>query len=267
MTPAASGRWRTMAVALATALLGLLAGCGLNEPPPPTPVPQDEARELGIAVPAYVDPTDATYWQSIIEAPPQLRDVIVNPNNGPGAEASEQHVQLIRTLRDAGVRVLGYVMTGWGVRDQAEVTQDIDRWREWYGVDSIFLDEAASVSEEVGTYAEYAATIHQSGGVAVLNPGIVPDRGYFEFADAIVTFEDPLDAYAKIKQPPEWLRTETRTEVWHIVSGAPQDQLAEVVSRARQQGAEEIFVTDDVEPNPYDSLPSYWSAKRNAVGE
>jgi hypothetical protein len=158
-------------------------------------------------------------------------------------------------------------MTGWGERDPESVTQDIDRWKEWYGVDSIFLDEAASVPEEVSTYADYAAQVHDSGGIAVLNPGIVPDQGYFEFADAIVTFEDPLDAYFSAKEAPEWLRGQTRTEVWHIISGAPEERLDEVLNRARQQGAGRIFVTDDEEPNPYDSLPTYWSAKQEAVEE
>lgn len=62
-------------------------------------------------------------------AAPQVRDVISSPASGPGASKSEQHVQLIRALADAGIQVLGYVLTGWGDRDQAAVFQDIDHWR------------------------------------------------------------------------------------------------------------------------------------------
>lgn len=267
MTRAAFRRKRLAAAVSAFALLCLLAGCGVGDPAPPPTFPPAGEGELYIAVPGYVYPTGSDYWQSVIEAAPQVRDVIVNPNSGPGAAVSERHIQLIGTLHDAGVRVLGYVKTGWGDRDQAAVTQEIDRWREWYGVSNIFLDEAAAVPEEVGTYEDYAAMVHDSGGIAVLNPGIVPDRGYFEFADAIVTFEDPADAYFNSREPPEWLRTETRADVWHIISDVPQDRLEEVMERARQHGATEIYVTDDVEPNPYDSLPSYWSDKVDAVGE
>lgn len=253
------------AALLAAAVLSSVAGCGVGQPAP-SPSPPTEDSGLSIAVPAYVNPPDSVYWQSVIEAVPKVRDVIVNPNSGPGAAVSQPYVQLIRTLRDAGIRVLGYIPTEYGARDPALVSGEIDRWREWYGVDDIFFDEATAVAEGIPTYAAYAATVHEAGGHVVLNPGLIPDRGYFEFADAVVTFEDPVDAYFNIKEPPEWLRSETRTEVWHIVSTAPQDRLGEVVDRARQYGADHIYVTDDVEPNPYDSLPSYWGAKLDAVG-
>lgn len=179
---------------------------------------------------------------------------------------SESYVQVIGALRDAGIRVLGFVHTEYGARDPATVRGEIDRWKEWYGVDNIFLDEAPVVSRWIPTYASYAAVVHDAGGVVVLNPGLIPDRGFFEFADAIVTFEGPVGAYSKMKEPPKWVRSETRTELWHIVHSAPEDRLGEVVNRARQHGADKIYVTDDVEPNPYDRLPSYWSGKLAAVG-
>jgi hypothetical protein len=200
-----------------------------------------------------------------MEAAPQVRDVIVNADSGPGEVVHEPYVQLIGTLRDAGVRVLGYVSTGWGERDAEAVYAEIDRWREWYGVDNIFLDEAAAVPEEVGTYAEYSAAIHQAGGKVVLNPGLIPDRGYFEYADAIVTFEDSAAHYFRTRTPQDWLLAETDTEVWHIVIDAPQDEFGGVVDRARQHGADKIYVTDDEAPNPYDRLPGYWSGQLDAA--
>jgi hypothetical protein len=266
MTSTLRGRARVVA-AWTGALILLSTGCTATDPSPPEPLPSTGGDQISIAVPAYVDPKNSDYWQSIVDAAPQLQDVIVNPLNGPGTTRSERHVQLIGTLQAAGIRVLGYVMTGWGERDIAEVNRDVDRWREWYGVTNIFLDEAASVPEEVETYAGYVGIVHGNGGVAVLNPGIIPDRGYFDYADAIVTFEDPFDAYFEAKDPPAWLQADTGTELWHIVSGAPQEQLGDVVDRAREQGVRKVYVTDDQEPNPYDSLPSYWSAKREAVEE
>jgi hypothetical protein len=202
----------------------------------------------------------------VIEAVPQVRDVIVNPDTGPGPAVSESYVQLIGALRDAGIRVLGFVPTGYGARDPAVVRGEIDRWKEWYGVDNIFFDEAPVVARWIPTYASYAAIVHDAGGVVVLNPGLIPDRGYFEFADAVVTFEDSVGAYFQMKELPEWVRAETRTELWHIVIGAPEDRLGEVLKRARQHAADKIYVTDDVEPNPYDRLPSYWLGTLDATG-
>lgn len=256
---------RLAAGLVASALLCLLAGC-VDDPIPPPSFPPAQEGELHIAVPGYVNPPDSNFWQSVVEATPHVRDVIVNPRNGPGTEVSEGHVRLIRTLREANIRVLGYVMTGWGDRDEAAVIEDINRWREWYGVDNIFLDEASTGAEDIGIYADYAAAVHEAGGIVVLNPGLIPDRGYFEFADAIVTFEDPVDAYFTTREPPEWLLAETRAEVWHIVIDAPEDRLQDVIDRARELGVDEIYVTDDAEPNPYDSLPTYWLGKLEAAG-
>ncbi|WP_307073642.1 spherulation-specific family 4 protein [Arthrobacter pascens] len=225
------------------------------------------AGELRIVVPGYVDPSNSVYWESVIQSGPQVRDVIVNPASGPGAAVSEPYFRLIGALRDAGVRVLGYVSSGHGDRDPAMVTEEIGRWRAWCGVENVFLDEAAAVADQVPTYAGYAATVHEAGGIVVLNPGVIPERSYFEFADAIITFEDPVDSYLKPREHPGWLSTQTHAEVWHIVIGAPQNRLDDVVDRARQLGADEIYITDDVEPNPYDSLPPYWSAKLDAVGQ
>ena len=251
------------AAVLAAGVLFSLAACDVGGAAAPTTT---EGKELRIAVPAYVNPPDTAYWQSLIKAVPKVRDVIINPNSGPGAAVSQPYVQLVKTLRDAGIEVLGYVSTQYGARDPALVNGEIARWREWYGVDSIFLDEVPAGAEGVPAYAAYAATVHDGGGTVVLNPGLLPDRAYFEFADAIVTFESPVSEYFKTKEPPEWLRSQTRTEVWHIVIGAPQNRLGEVVDRARQHGVDHIYVTNDALPDPYDTLPSYWAGKLDAVG-
>lgn len=262
MRPALQRLGRATAVTLAVAMLLALAACDLGGAAPP---PASGDGELRIAVPAYVNPPDTAYWKTLIDSAPTVRDVIVNPNSGPGTALSQPYVQLIKTLRDAGLEVLGYISTEYGARDPALVTAEIERWSEWYGVDDIFFDEVPAVAAGMSTYAGYAATVHGRGGTVVLNPGLIPDRGYFEFADAIVTFESPFDAYLKAKEPPEWLRKHTNAEVWHIISGVPQDRLTGVVDLARGHNVDHIYVTDDAEPNPYDRLPSYWGAKLDAV--
>lgn len=253
---------RAVAVLPAVAMLLSLAACDPGGRPPPGATGESELR---IAVPAYVNPPDAAYWKALIDAAPTVRDVIVNPNSGPGTTLSQPYVQLIKTLRDAGLEVLGYIPTEYGARDAAQVTAEIDRWREWYGVDDIFFDEVPAVAAGIPAYAGYAAAVHGRDGTVVLNPGLVPDRGYFDFADAIVTFESPFDAYKNAKEPPDWLRTQTNAEVWHIVSGVPRDRLTDVVDQARKHAVDHIYVTDDAEPNPYDRLPSYWGAQLDAV--
>ena len=51
------------AALLAAATLFSLAACEAGGAAPPTPT---QAKELRIAVPAYVNPPDTAYWQSLI---------------------------------------------------------------------------------------------------------------------------------------------------------------------------------------------------------
>lgn len=263
VTPARRRRHRAVPLCVAAVLVQVGACSTTGPTADPTPPPAAE-EELHVAVPGYVDPGDAAYWDAVVAAVPTVRDVVINPDSGPGAAPVGPYVDLVQALRQAGARVVGYVATGYGQRDPATVTADIARWREWYGVTDVFLDEVPAVPEAIPTYAGYTAAVRDGDGMAVLNPGVVPDPGYFGIADAVVTFEDPASSYLGA-EPPGWVRDDERAEVWHIVIDTPADQLDAVVGRARQQGVDEVYVTDDVDPNPYDSVPTYWSAKLEAV--
>ena len=85
--------------------------------------------------------------------------------------------------------MLGYVATTFGARPATSVTANIARYREWYGVDGIFLDE---VAHDVVHLPYYVALRRAIGDVVVLNPGTVPARGYFALADVVVTYEGPV---------------------------------------------------------------------------
>lgn len=212
-----------------------------------------------IVVPGYVAPSDSTYWKTVLSSAPAVRDVILNPSDGPGTDAQPAYRQLITRLRATGIRVLGYVRTGQGDRSATDVETDAAHWASFYGVRSLFFDEASSKAADEARYRDYVATVHKAGGVAVLNPGVVPAQGYFAFADAVVTFEDSAQNYLTGPADPDWLATEPRGKVWNIVIGVSPDQLPTVVGQAAAHHAGEMYVTDDDKPNPYDTLPSYWS--------
>ena len=73
---------------------------------------------------------------------------------------------------------------------------DAERYREWYGVDGIFLDEVAHDDAQLPYYAALSRALRGDGEL-VLNPGTVPARGYFELADVVVTYEGPFADYAR----------------------------------------------------------------------
>lgn len=218
-----------------------------------------------IVVPGYVDPSDTAYGSSIIGAAPTVSDVILNPSNGPGSAAHSDYQTLVTKLRDNNIRVLGYVLTGNGSRSRSAVDADIARWRKFYGVDSVFFDEASARATDLGTYRDYTDKVHAVRGIAVLNPGVVPAQGYFAIADAVVTFEDSAARYLRTPHNPAWLSAEPRSKVWNIVVGVADDRMLQVLDRGAKENAGKIYVTDDDVPNPYDKLPTSWSQEVSSL--
>lgn len=236
----------------------VLVGCGGHPAGRERPAPVGAER---VVLPGYVDPADAAFWNEVVSSAPSVHDVILDPLNGPGPLPGGGYLHLVNRLRAVGMRVLGYVRTGQGRRTVSAVEADMARWNAWYGVRNIFFGRASDRVHDEGTYRTYAAAIHRGGGVAVLDPGDVPAQGYFTFADAVVTFQDAATTYLSAPPVPAWLSAEPRRKVWNVVLATPGDELADVLARAYARHAGEVYVTDDAAANPYDGLPSYWSAE------
>ena len=141
-------------------------------------------------VPAYLRPEALLRW---IEGSPLPSLIIINPASGPGAAPDPGYRRAIAAAQAAGSKVLGYVPTTWGARPLSAAEADTDRYRAWYGVDGIFFDEAAHEAATLDHYRALAGHARAAGArVVVLNPGVVPARGYFDVADVVVTFEGPF---------------------------------------------------------------------------
>jgi hypothetical protein len=214
-------------------------------------------------IPAYV-PAHALV--ELVRASSRPRLLVINPSNGPGAEAAPAYRSAVRTAQRAGARVLGYVHTSYGARPAAEVTADIDRYTSWYGVDGIFLDEAASDVARLGYYAALGRHVRAGGvrRVVVLNPGVVPAREYFALADVIVTFEGPYAAYdAAMEATPDWVRDQPPGRVAHLVYDASRQQAMAAVSHPQQAGY--VYATSGSMPDPWRTVPSYLHEEEHAL--
>ena len=60
--------------------------------------------------------------------------------------------------------MLGYVPTGWAGRPLDAVKADIDRYRQWYGVEGVFLDVDGDHHVAVTLDDDPAADLHQEQG-------------------------------------------------------------------------------------------------------
>jgi hypothetical protein len=183
--------------------------------------------------------------------------VVINPDSGPGARRDAAYAEAVRRAREAGLRVLGYVATGYGARSVADVGADVDRYARWYGVDGIFLDETAHTADLVAHYWRLAQVVRGDGaGLVVLNPGVVPAIGYFRFADVVVTFEGTADEYAAaLARTPAWLQSFAPEQIAHLVYGASREQAVAAVGAS--SGAGYVYITSGTLPNPWQTVPDY----------
>ena len=213
-------------------------------------------------IPAYVPPHALV---ELVRASSRPRLLVINPANGPGAEAAPAYRSAVRTAQRAGARVLGYVATTYGERPAADVVADIDRYASWYGVDGIFLDEASHDVARLGYYAALARHIHAGGHrLVVVNPGVVPAPEYFEVADVVVTFEGPYAGYAAaMERMPDWVREQPPSRVAHLVYDASREQAMAAVRHPQKAGY--VYATSGSMPDPWRTVPPYLHEEEHAL--
>ncbi|KAG6809775.1 hypothetical protein H0H92_014793, partial [Tricholoma furcatifolium] len=141
--------------------------------------------------------------------------LIINPDSGPdgtpGSQPDANFQNCVAQLRTAGeaaggnVKMIGYVLTGYGTRNLTDVQNDVDTyggWDEAYRPEGIFFDEASTDESVVATYQGYSDYV-KAGALGdsafiTLNPGVWDSDSsteYFSIADLIVTFENTYDNF------------------------------------------------------------------------
>lgn len=236
--------------------------------PDPVVVPAPTQDKVGILVPLYSYPggSGLLNWDAVIAAAPKVPILLIaNPASGPGATVNSDYVKAIARAKTAGAKVLGYVSTSYGNRAVADVKADIVKWKTFYGVVNIFLDEQANNLANVPKYADYVAFIKANGGYAVTNPGASCIQEYYTVAkaDTILLSEKGGD----INPAPAWALPAPDKYFAGICYATDQVKALELVAKSRTLGYGWIYVTNDTYTNPWDSLPTYWLTLVDAVAK
>ncbi|MCA6096285.1 spherulation-specific family 4 protein [Streptomyces sp. SCA3-4] len=217
-----------------------------------------------LLVPLYVHPaTHPEEWAALVAAAPGLHAVVLNVADGPGSSCDPAFRDVARRLRRAGVRLLGYVDTGYGRRPPRAVAADVLRHRRWYGVDGVFFDQAAADAAALPRYRGLATAARLLGArCVVLNPGTHPAPGYAALADLLVTFEGTWEAYRRAGVP-AWTADHPPGRFCHLVHAVPPDRTAQVARTAAARGAGVHCAVPGTGANPWCSVPR---AGERAVG-
>ncbi|KAL4971544.1 Spherulation-specific family 4-domain-containing protein [Aspergillus desertorum] len=246
-----------------------------------------------IALASYIHPlADPTAWNRIIGYPSDKVSVLIaNVLNGPDTTVNEAWADVINRANASGKRILGYVRTGYlGLSQQrfetrlgstdiadwvSQIEADVDLWYKLYPgkIGGIFFDEGWNDCGPDNQYADLYRFISDNtkrkyqNALTVLNPGAPVPQCFENSTDTLMTFEQSYDIYMNSYVPnPAWTPKDPR-KLWHIIYNVPQADVANVAKLALERGAGFVHITDDIMPNPYDTLPNeaYMSALMGAV--
>ncbi len=250
-------------VALAMLALGGCGGGGGQGQPAP------QGQAMAMFVPLYIWPDTANpngAWRQVANAA-SLAPVtaVINPNSGPVLPVPQAFLDGIRVLQAAGVRVLGYVPTGFGARAESAIHADMDAYLRQYGVDGIFLDEVETTNP--ARFSRLCS--HAGAGFIVLNPGAAFPNAYLSgFCPAAVVFENTEQAWQTHRLSAENATLAPAALIALVHSGVPDPAaMAADLDHARALGVAGVFVTDrPFGPNTWNTLPSYFSQEAARIG-
>jgi len=198
---------------------------------------------------------------------------VMNPASGPGVAANADYRKVLAYCHAKKQKVIGYVATGYGAVDLAKVVAAINKYYSFYpGIDGIFLDEMANDPAKAVAGSPNARAYYRSlykhikartagTELVVGNPGAAAKTAWQlsdPVVDVAVIFEGAASAYATWK-PPAWVWTYRATRFSHLVYATKPADCQQVCALSRARNAGYLYVTNDVLPNPWDTLPPYWS--------
>ena len=225
-----------------------------------------------ILIPAYFYPSanpSLSYWDEIGAAASQVGvTAIMNPNSGPSATQNSDYVAALNLFRTAGGKTIGYVPTTYGARSQVAVLADVQKYKDFYQVDGIFLDEMSNLPSNLAYYqAVYAGIkIINSAFRVVGNTGVNAPESYLSAADVLVTYENATAANYNANVPDSWTKNQAANRFSSLLYNIPTKlEMLNAVVRGKKNNVGYVYVTDDVLPNPWDTLPAYWADEVKAI--
>ncbi|HEX2697885.1 MAG TPA: spherulation-specific family 4 protein [Anaerolineales bacterium] len=211
----------------------------------------------GLVVPLYIYP--GADWDRLIQAKNNNSRVpmiaVINPNSGPGESQDANYLIGVQNLKAAGITVLGYVHTAYASRPVADVEAEINTYKNWYPLDGIFLDQMSDVAGNETYYSDLNAYIKSLGFTFTMgNPATDTLPSYVGTVDNMIIYENAgLPSLASLDG---WHGGYPKQNFSMIAYGVSGLDPSFINSASDYVGY--LYVTDDVAPNPWDTLPPYF---------
>ena len=231
--------------------------------------PQQTVSRQSVILPSYHYPEfwkgAESYWDAVHAAgSAQIPFVVINPASGPGKETDRYYSELVARNAARGMKSIGYIRTGYGNRPVEEILAEVDAYHRFYSpVAGFFFDEVATKEQQhvdlMKQVYNYVKTKYP-GNLVVANEGAeLRMQSIAAYADIHITSEISADEYINrfYKPTGSWEHDPANSNrIWHIVYGAQPSQYDEIIRLSRTRNAGWLFITSDVQTNPYDDLPA-----------
>ena len=211
----------------------------------------------GVMVPlfSYLGPS----WSQLISFHEQYPTVpivaVVNPGRGPGLFRDPNFQLGIQSLQNAGIPVLGYIVTAYANANLQSLEALITDYSSWYHVNGTMLDQMNNTDGMQGYYSTITQFDRSLGMIMTIgNPGTEVPPSYVGAVSANVIYESP--GVPSLSFIAGWHASYPKSN-WIITAyGVPTLDTAWVRSASQYLGY--LYITDGVWPDPYTGgLPSY----------
>ncbi|MDO4784024.1 MAG: spherulation-specific family 4 protein [Propionibacteriaceae bacterium] len=202
---------------------------------------------MALAAPWYVHPVQTTHWEWLRSA--DIGIAVFNVHDGPGAQIEPSYRDAIAgPFRPA---ILGYVDVAYGRRSFRDILRDAERWREWYGVTGLFLDQVPTEGVSGHWQVSRVLDLRQEGFAFVAaNCGTAPEDVVLETADLTCVCELDWQTY-QMQPPSKRLLRHPPERQWHLVHSVPPWASLDLSRQARARGAAWTWATRGLLPNPW----------------
>jgi hypothetical protein len=219
-------------------------------------------RPLGVVLPAYFHPeVDAVQWRRLARSRLGEGCAVFNVASGPGTRRHDVYARAVDVATGAGVRFAAYCDVAYGQRRDRVVLDHAARYRDWYGIDAVFLDRVPAGASHLRRLRRLEGRLRSAGARRiVLNFGAPPAADLAELGDVLVTFEGPWRDYRDDAWLPDWVRVLPPARQCHLVYDVPAGATDAALRLAAERGAGLVYVTDGSGANPWDRVAG-WVAR------
>lgn len=235
------------AIVIATILL--IQGCGTDE----------GTSKTSVMLPLYIYPT---HWEedenltALIEATDGEFVAIISPSKD---EKSDSYVAGIDYLYGKNVKMIDYITTDYGERNEQEIYDQIDEYVDFYGtekVSGIFFDEVSLKTTEEEAYMKDISDYAKSKNLnfIAINPGTTIDQDIFDekYYDIVLTREGSYTKYSTLTNT---VLSSTKTKQSLVVYECPDlSSYTSEIQKAKDQGYNYIYFTIAPETDRYSTV-------------